>query len=389
MPTYATGEARVSHFISHFDQAEFESRLDRLRRAMRERGADLMLVDDIEILAWCTGYERSVSSYRACLVPQDGNPLMVLRALDIAPFREAAWFPDCVGYSDEEDGVAAVGRAIRERWGASPTLGIDGDSHALTVSGSRRLQAALPAATIVDMTGVPWTLRLLKSPLEIVHLEAAARIADQTVAGIAGMARPGMSTRDVSAFAAKRHVELGALPDHIGPITQGKGWGFLHGHLSDEPLTEGDILHLELVPRFRGYSARLMRSIVIGRPSTTLAGTARALFEIQDRQIAAMKPGTPASEVDAIMRDGALEAGLRESYENITGYTLGYYSQQAIRSSDFTRVFGRGSTWRLEPGMVFHMYTSAQGLAASETVLVEADGPRRLTRLERKLFSTG
>jgi Xaa-Pro dipeptidase len=83
-----------------------------------------------------------------------------------------------------------------------------------------------------------------------------------------------------------------------------------------------------------------------------------------------------------------LSAGLRESYLNIMGYTVGFYGTAAIRSSDFTRVFKAKADWRLEPGMVFHPYTSAQGRAFRETDLVADDGARRLTRTNRKAFST-
>ena len=110
------------------------------------------------------------------------------------------------------------------------------------------------------------------------------------------------------------------------------------------------------------------------------------LIELQDRQIAAMRPGALGRDVDAILREGVVAAGLRKRYENNTGYTLGYYFEQAPRTSDFTRVFTPRADWHLEPGMVFHMYTSAKGLAFSETVLVNEDGPERLTRLGRELF---
>jgi Xaa-Pro dipeptidase len=143
---------------------------------------------------------------------------------------------------------------------------------------------------------------------------------------------------------------------------------------------------MELVPTVKGYSARLMRPTVIGPPSAVQAETARRLIEIQDEQLAAMKPGAVARDVDRICREGVLEAGLRETYDNITGYTLGYYAPSGPRSSDFTRIFLPTSEWTLEAGMVFHMYTSARGMAFSETVLVTERGPERLTRLERQLF---
>lgn len=375
--------------IPSFNRAEFEDRVARLRAVMRERGAEVMLLDDIEILAYFTGYERSISYYRACLVPLEGEPLMVLRSLDTAPFLETAWFEQHVGYADAQDPVDLLTAEIKQRWGANVRLGIDFGSHGMTVDVFQRLQAALPGAVFVAMTGVPWELRLIKSPAEVQHIERASAIADQTMAEMAARARIGMSGRDMAAFAAARYIELGGLPGHVGPITYGKDWGFLHGHLHDTPMQSGDVLHIELVPRFRGYSARIMRSVVMGEPTAQQRDTAEKLAELQDAQIAAMVPGASARVVDALLRDGVLRAGLRDSYDNITGYTVGYYSQQPVRSSDFTRVFGPHSDWTLEAGMVFHMYTSARGLALSETVLVDSDGPRRLTQLPRKLYTAG
>ena len=103
-----------------------------------------------------------------------------------------------------------------------------------------------------------------------------------------------------------------------------------------------------------------------------------------------MVPGAEARAVDAILREGVLEAGLRPHYRNNTGYTLGYYFEQAPRTSDFTRLFTPEAAWRLEAGMTFHMYASAAaGIAFSETVLVTDEGPERLTKLARKLFRCG
>jgi Xaa-Pro dipeptidase len=130
-----------------------------------------------------------------------------------------------------------------------------------------------------------------------------------------------------------------------------------------------------------------MRPTVIGPPDPARAEVARRLVEVQDEQLGAMKPGAAARDVDRVCRDGVLRAGLRERYDNITGYTLGYYGAVLPpRTSDFTRAFHPAATWVLEPGMVFHMYTSARGLSFSETVLVTEDGAERLTRLERRLF---
>src|SRR5262249_61643344 len=100
------------------------------------------------------------------------------------------------------------------------------------------------------------------------------------------------------------------------------------------------------------------------------------------------KPGAVARDVDHVCRARLLSAGLRESYDNFTASTLGYYgATHPPRTSDFTRAFVPTAAWVLEPAMVFHMYTGARGMAFSETVLVTEGGPDRLTRLERPLFA--
>ena len=68
------------------------------------------------------------------------------------------------------------------------------------------------------------------------------------------------------------------------------------------------------------------------------------------------------------MREAILREGLRETYDNITGYTLGFYAAAGPRTSDFTRIFHPAADWTLEAGMVFHMYASAAGVSFSETV---------------------
>src|SRR5690606_32028384 len=81
-----------------------------------------------------------------------------------------------------------------------------------------------------------------------------------------------------------------------------------------------------------------------------------------------------------------LASGLRPSFDNISGYTLGFYASAGPRTSDFTRIFHPGARWRLEPQLVFHMYASAQAASLSETVLVTEQGPERLTQLPRAPF---
>jgi Xaa-Pro aminopeptidase len=249
------------------------------------------------------------------------------------------------------------------------------------------LQRAIPTVEFVDIQSLPWQLRRTKSTAELDKLRKASQIADQATQSIIAVAKPGITEREAARMAAETFIRLGADPGLLGIITAGKDWDFLHGHLHDRPLEAGDILHLELCPRVSGYSARMMRDVVIGPLSPELRRAADTLRSLQDQQIAALKPGAKAKDVDRILRQGVLDARLRDTYDNITGYTLGGYSDYMIRGSDFTWVFHPKVDWVVEEGMVFHMYTSAAGISLSDTVLVGSQGPEFLTKTDRQLFS--
>jgi Xaa-Pro aminopeptidase len=369
-----------------FSRTEYSRRLAAVRANMRQRDAEIVLVDEAEHLAYLTGFDRSATRYQACAVPLDGDPVMFLRALDEPSFLERSWLTERVTVADWEDPVDVIAAELRRRGWANRRIGLELDSNYLTVRRWQTLTAAFPAASFVDFGEVLRELRLRKSSEEIALLRRAAGIADRAMAAAVAAAGEGENEREAAAAASLTFLELGADTPRVGVITSGRRAGSLHGGLGSHRLERGDLLHMELVPQVHGYSARIMRPTAIGEASAAQRDAARVLVELQDRQLAAMKPGAVAADVDRIVRDGVLAAKLRDRYDNATGYTLGYYAPWSPRTSDFTRLFVPTASWALEPGMVFHMYVSAQGLAFSETVVVIDAGAERLTQTERILF---
>ena len=375
----------------HFPPSEFQERLARLRQRLADAEVDAALFDEIEAMTWISGYGNSENRWRCVLVPTDAAsaPFFLIRALDAGPCRRQTWIADVPTFRDWEDPFAILAQSLKARGLARASIGLDYNSYGMPLARFERLRLALPEVTFVDIGPLVWELRLIKSAAEIALIEQAAGIADAAIVRVARACRNGGTQREAARVAVSTFVELGADPGKPGPISAGRGWDFLHAAIEDQTLADGDVVHLELVPSVGGYSARIMRCVPIGAPSQALIAAARTLADLQDRQIAAMRPGANASDVDAMLRNGILAAGLRDSFDNISGYTLGLYAPAGPRTSDFTRTFDPRAQWTLEPGMVFHMYASAAGVSFSETVLVESTGPRRLTRLERKLMPSG
>jgi Xaa-Pro aminopeptidase len=370
----------------HFTPDEFAGRLARLRSRIQALEVDIALFDELESMAWLTGYANSENRWRCVVIPMGGNPFYYIRALDAGPCRSHIWFNDVVTFRDWEDPMLGLAHALHARGLATARVGINLGSYCMPVARFEAMKTALPRAHFVDLGALVDELRLIKSPAEIGLMRKAASIADEALQRAAAECVRGGSQRAAAKAAISVFIDGGADPDRPGPITRARGWDFLHSHLDDEPLADGDVVHLEIVPRVGGYSARVMRCVAVGSPPLELTRAAERLVAIQDEQIAAIKPGIVAEEVDAIARDALTSSGLRESVDNITGYTLGYYSHATPHTSDFTRIFCPGARWRIEENMVFHMYASAKGVSFSETVLVTPGGAERLTRLPRTLI---
>ncbi len=302
---------------------------------------------------------------------------MIVRSLDGPMLEEMSWVKEHLLFDDNEDPLAVtIAEIVRRGW-SQIQIAVETDSHVLLPARLKALEAGLPAASFVDFRGVMWEMRLRKSPREIDYLQRCAKICD--VATLAGIEACGLGVpeRDVAAAITAKALQAGADNTRLLLMQSGPRSSTLHGGLGNRLLQSGDLVHIEMVPHFRGYTARSMRPVSIGKPGDGQRSAAEKLVALQDCQFAAMKPGAEAREIDHILRAGVLKAGLRESYTNITGYTLGLVT--IPRTSDFTRTFLPNSDWSLEQGMVFHMYCWAQGMAFSETIVVTDTGAQRLT----------
>ncbi|MCK1504604.1 Xaa-Pro peptidase family protein [Bradyrhizobium sp. 18] len=371
-------------FPPPFPVDEFRSRLAALRTVMAERHVDLLIVDQREHMVYFGGFCFTAAMYHALLIPLDGEPVAVFRALDAPVFSESSWLTNCVTFRDNENPIKLVAETIQVRGFSASVLGIERDSHFLTVNRALELEILLPDAKFADFSRIMWEMRQVKSPLEIAYLQTAAEICDRMAEAAFEAAQPGVNEREVFVALTSEAWRCGADNTSVAVMASGSRSATLHASLGGRTLAEGDILHVEPVPHFRGYTSRLMRPKSIGAPTDEQVRIAGTMIRIQDEQFRTMKPGANASDVDRVAREGILAAGLRDNYTSITGYTLGL--KIAPRLSDFTRVFLADSEWRLEQNQVFHMYTWAHGMAFSETIVVTPGGGKRLTKMDRRLF---
>jgi Xaa-Pro aminopeptidase len=148
-------------------------------------------------------------------------------------------------------------------------------------------------------------------------------------------------------------------------------------------LAAGHLIRLDLGLSVDGYWSDTGRSASIGQPSAEAAAKYRAIRAGADAALAHIRPGITFQAVhEASMQ--TIRAEIPNYRRHHTGHAIG------LRPYDGPLV-APGDTTELEVGMVLNIEVPLYeigwgGLQLEDTVVVEADGFRSLTRLGRDLL---
>ncbi|SCK08525.1 Xaa-Pro dipeptidase [Variovorax sp. HW608] len=374
-----------------FPAEEYRNRLQRTQQEMEKQGLPLLLLHQPENILYLSGfYTTGYFSYHALAVPSRGDPVLIVRDVEVPAAKDSSWIKSYTTYADAPDPLPvwldAARRAIEGLGLGGGRIGVDEHSWFMTVERWKMLQAVLPHANVVAEPRIVDHLRLVKSPREIEYLRGAARCVEAGVqAGIDAIA-PGVIERDLGAAVFSAMVKAGSEMPLSGIITSGARTNLIHGDYSDRRLEPGDNVYFEVSGIYHKYWTRIMRTATVGPASSEQLRVAETILRTQSEAIALMRPGTPASVIDRACREPILASGLKDSYTNRVGYSLGLNYRPS--AGEFIREFVPGVDWILQSGMVFHMLMMAAGMGFSETILVTDNGAERLTSMERKLFSS-
>jgi Xaa-Pro dipeptidase len=370
---------------------EYRARLAAVQERMARHGLDALLLHQPETIAYLSGFwHDGFFAYHALAVPVAGDPVLIQRGMEDPVAQELSWVADRRSYLDGEDPLLLASAAVQEMVPRGAAVGVEETSAFLPPRRRARVAELLPDHRLVPHQEVVEETMRIKSETELGFLRRAGRIASAAVSAGLAAVRAGATELDVTAEIARAqaaHGHDGFLGAPGGTICSGWRTRQLHGQQTERVLEAGDRFRLELPGIHRQYWAKQMRAGVLGRADDALRRAHDIVRGAQDRGIAAMGPGVPATHVAELCRRPVLEADLVERYENRVGYGVGL--QFHPTSGDFGLDVDHRSERVLEPGMVFHMLLFAAGASISETVAVTEDGHEVLTSGSRELPELG
>src|SRR5579872_1024013 len=180
-----------------FPEAEHRERLARARALLAREKIDCCISVAPEHLNYFAGYDSwvSVNSPQALLFSSEGGePILIVRDVDLALPRETSWVRDVRSYHLFSDDVAAmIAAAARELGFRGGQVAIETQSYALPYALGLDIAKALAPARIVDATMLLGALRLIKSEAEMRYLRQAASFAQIGLEAARRTLKPGIT----------------------------------------------------------------------------------------------------------------------------------------------------------------------------------------------------
>ncbi|MPZ00232.1 MAG: M24 family metallopeptidase [Actinophytocola sp.] len=354
--------------------SRLRARIDRARAAASAADTDALLIAPGSDLRYLIGQAGgSFERLSTLVVPAgDAPPALVLPALEAAGFADvpfddlgvevATWVDGQDPYRMVAD-LAGRGGAVKRVAVSDNTIAL----HVLTLRGALDAEQVLAGPIVRE-------LRMRKDADEIAALRTAAAAIDRVHARVPSLLRAGRTEAEVGADIAAAIVEEGHTEAEFIIVGSGPNGASPHHDVSDRVIEAGDVVVVDIGgPIPEGYNSDCTRTYAIVQPSQPdVIDTYAVLEQAQRAAVQAVRPGVPASAIDAAAREPITAAGFGERFIHRTGHGIGL----DVHEEPYLMA---GNDLPLEPGMAFSVepgiYQEGRwGARIEDIVVVTEDG---------------
>lgn len=347
--------------------SEFQTRMKRLVSLIRKRKLDAVLLTDELTNYYFTG----LSSDNGLLTVTAEGPVYrtdfryLVMAHRVAPWLTCRplWIP-----SQEKDTLAALGRRWRR-------VGYEG-----SLSSIRYLawKNALPQVEFADVRPLVAELRSVKSRAELRVIRRAVLLNDAIFQAAVSHLEKGETEWGL-------RTKIRGLMDCFGQgeafdtiVCAGKNAAECHHEPDETPLGRGQSILIDMGVKVDHYCSDMTRTFFWGKPTKLYAELFRLVHEANRAAIAAIKPGVPCCEIDAVARGMIERAGYGKAFQHSLGHSFGLFIHELPG-------FASRCETKLKPGMVITVepgiYLPGRiGIRIEDDILVTSTGCEVLTQ---------
>jgi Xaa-Pro aminopeptidase len=346
-----------------------------------------------------------VTWHSAFIVHRDGRARAIVGRYDQRAIQETGAYDDVIAY------VASFKEPLQQylRELDPATIAVnysrgseicDGLTHGMYLTLVDVLGEIGLAGRLVSSEKLVSALRERKSAYEIGRIQAAIHQTEEIFGLVAGFLRPGRTEKEVAAF-VRAEVERRSLTPAWDEATcpavfTGPDTAQAHYGPTGRPIERGHVLNMDFGVKVEAYCADMQRTFyILNQGETEAPPEVRRGFDTIRRAVdeakAAMKPGLPGLDVDAVAR-GIITAAGYEEFPHALGHQVGRFAHDgtALLGPRWDK-YAQKPLCPLEAGMAFtiepRLTVPGRGIVTIEEMVVVTDrGADWLSDPQRELI---
>ncbi|NMC14156.1 MAG: aminopeptidase P family protein [Chloroflexi bacterium] len=368
----------------------YTQRLKYLKEQLRIQQIDCLALIPGFNLRYLTGIDFTLFERPfILLIPSNEReePLLVIPELEAVNWRNQHPFDvNLFPWSDSTGPEDAIKTAV---------LGLTGiqcmavEYLRMRVQEFQLLKRFLPELRFVDGDATLSKIRLRKSPQELECLQKAVQVCERSLEEVVSSITQGETEREICNRLMAAILKNGGDGILIEPaVLSGVNSALPHGHSSNRKVEAGDILLIDFVATVDGYFADITRTFFIShKPDPWLQHIYFIVNAANKIGRAVVRPGITCQDVDRVVRQVIVDAGLGDQFIHRTGHGLGLDVHEGPS-------IGEGNQMILEEGMVFTIEPGIYieglgGVRIEDDVVVSQNGCQSMTSFNRELRVIG
>jgi Xaa-Pro dipeptidase len=373
-----------------FPFAEYERRLNGLRERIAQRHLDAVVITDPENIMYLTDYQTTgYSFFQALVVPLDGEPFMITRALEESNVISRTWVERTRPYPDTGDAIQMLIDALREFGLSKKRIGYERNSYFFPAYQQDFVHTSLTEGKLLDCFGIVEQGRIRKSSFEIDIMRKASVATEAGMQAGIEACMAGATENEIGAAISSGMFRAGGEPPAVMPyVTSGPRTMIGHATWEGRIVQPGEHVFLEVGGCYRRYHTAMMRTVVLGELSDSM-------YRAQEKMKLALQavhenfqPGMTVSDADNMVRNIISQNNVGARLITRSGYSIGIAFPPSW-DEGYIISLKQGESKILEEGMTFHVIPWMWGVdgdktcGISDTIYITENGCESFFNLDK------
>ena len=372
-----------------FSDIEYQRRQAQLRSYMATNNVDCVIFTSIHNILYFSGFLYCAFGRPYALIMSAEKVVSVSANIDGGQPWRRTYGDYNVVYTDwQRDNFF---HALQQESPNSGVIGIEYDH--ISLERLNKLQAALPATRLVDISPGVMAMRMIKSPEEIELIKSGAQVSDIGGAACVEAIAEGVPEHEVALHATQamvreiaRRYPHSELMDTWTWFQSGINTDGAHNPVTTRPVQKGDILSLNCFSMISGYYVALERTLFFDHCRPEALRLWRANVEVHEAGLQMIKPGVRCCDIALALNEIYQKHDLLQyrtfGYGHSFGALCHYYGREAgleLRE-DIDTILRPGMVVSMEPMIMLpEPLPGAGGYREHDILVITETGTENIT----------